>query len=111
MFSVITAFKLTQTLSLTSLNFSTTLLLRRFFTFFRYNYNESEQDQKMNDDLWRSASSRSSNDHESIRHGEDAPHDKYNNAAAHSSANETSGRHPTVMQWNLQVDPNSQQVR
>ena len=80
------------------------------FFFYRYNYNEFEQDQKMNDGLWRSASSRLSNDHESIRHGEEA-HDKYNNAAAHSSANETSGRHPTVMQWNLQVDPNSQQVR
>ena len=33
MFSIITASKLTQTLSLTFLNFSTTLLLRRFFTF------------------------------------------------------------------------------
>ena len=34
MFSIITASKLTQTLSLTSLNFSTTLLLRRFFIHF-----------------------------------------------------------------------------
>ena len=33
MFSVITASKLTQTLSLTFLNFSTTLLLRRFFVY------------------------------------------------------------------------------
>ena len=33
-FSIITAFKLTQTLSLTSLNFSTTLLLRRFLIHF-----------------------------------------------------------------------------
>ena len=33
MFSIITASKLTQTVSLTSLNFSTTLLLRRFFVY------------------------------------------------------------------------------
>ena len=31
MYSIITAWKLNQTMSLTSLNFSTTLLLRRFF--------------------------------------------------------------------------------
>ena len=34
MFSITTASKLTQTLSLTFLNFSTTLLLRRFFIHF-----------------------------------------------------------------------------
>ena len=37
MFSIITASKQTQTVLLTFLNFTTTLLLRRFFTFFRLN--------------------------------------------------------------------------
>ena len=41
-FSIITASKLTQTLSLTSLNFSTTLLLRRFFIHFSVVFGQAE---------------------------------------------------------------------